>query len=34
MKAACNGHIDIALALIDAGADINAVAKVRQIEGS
>ena len=30
MKAACNGHTDIALTLMDAGADIHIVAKVSE----
>lgn len=32
MKAACNGHTDIAIALMEAGADIHTAAKVKQIE--
>ena len=31
MKAACNGHTDIALTLMDAGADIHIVAKVSEL---
>jgi hypothetical protein len=29
MKSACNGHTDIALVLMEAGADVHIVAKVR-----
>ena len=32
MKAACNGHTDIALTLMDAGADIHIVAKVSELD--
>jgi hypothetical protein len=32
MKSACNGHTDIALALMEAGADVHIVAKVRHLE--
>jgi hypothetical protein len=32
MKSACNGHTDIALVLMEAGADVHIVAKVRHLE--
>jgi hypothetical protein len=32
MKAACNGHTEIALALLKAGADVHTAAKVGQLE--